>query len=77
MSFFDLFKKKKSAKVAKDRLSVAIALDRESNLYPHLDEMKQEIMEIVRKYSRIKDVQIKKEQADGKDILEIEVVLDK
>ncbi|BCD60456.1 MULTISPECIES: cell division topological specificity factor MinE [unclassified Nitratiruptor] len=76
MSLFDFFKKKKSAQKAKDRLSVAIALDRDSNIYPHLDQMKQEIMEVVKKYSQIKDVSITKDKVGDKDILDIEIVLE-
>ena len=76
MSLFDFFRKKKSAKRAKDRLSVAIALDRDSNIYPHLDQLKQEIMAVVQKYSRIKDVKISKEKIEDQDILDIEIVLE-
>ncbi len=76
MSLFGSFKKKKSAQRAKDRLNVAITLDRDSNLYPYLDELKIEIMQIVQKYSKIKDVRINKEKVDDQDILDIEIVLD-
>ncbi len=76
MSFFGSFKKKKSAQRAKDRLNVAITLDRDSNLYPYLDELKIEIMQIVQKYSTIRDVRINKEKVDDQDILDIEIVLE-
>ncbi len=76
MSFFGSFKKKKSAQRAKDRLNVAITLDRDSNLYPYLDELKIEIMQIVQKYSTIRDVRINKEKIDDQDILDIEIVLE-
>ncbi len=76
MSLFGFLKKKKSAKRAKDRLSVAIALDRDSNVYPYLDQMKQEIMQIVQKYSKIKDVRINKEKLEDQDVLDIEIVLE-
>ncbi len=76
MSLFGFLKKKKSAKRAKDRLNVAIALDRDSNVYPYLDQMKQEIMQIVQKYSKIKDVRINKEKVEDQDILDIEIVLE-
>jgi len=76
MSLFGFLKKKKSAQRAKDRLNVAIALDRDSNVYPYLDQMKQEIMQIVQKYSKIKDVRINKEKVEDQDILDIEIVLE-
>ena len=76
MSLFGFLKKKKSAQRAKDRLNVAIALDRDSNVYPYLDQMKQEIMQIVQKYSKIKDVRINKEKVEDQDVLDIEIVLE-
>ena len=76
MSLFGFLKKKKSAQRAKDRLNVAIALDRDSNVYPYLDQMKQEIMHIVQKYSKIKDVRINKEKVEDQDVLDIEIVLE-
>ncbi len=76
MSLFGFLKKKKSAQRAKDRLNVAIALDRDSNVYPYLDQMKQEIMQIVQKYSKIKDVRINKEKIEDQDVLDIEIVLE-
>jgi len=73
-----LFGKKKSASVAKDRLSIAIMSDRvRTNGYPFMDEMKAEIMEVVQKYMGVKGVQIRKEVDGDMEALAIDIELDK
>jgi len=75
---FDFWKKKKSASVAKDRLSIAIMSDRSGrNLYPFMDEMKQEIVDVVKKYIGVKGVEIKKEIDGDWEAISIDVFLDK
>jgi len=74
---FSFFKKKNSASKAKDRLTIAIMSDRENNVYPFMDEMKAELMEVVKKYIGVKTIDIKKETIDGIEALSIEVELDK
>jgi cell division topological specificity factor len=70
--------KKKSANVAKDRLTIAIMSDREStNDFPFMDELKAEIIEVVKKYVGVKGVEIKKEIANNVEALSIDVLLDK
>ncbi len=73
---FSFFRKKSSATTAKDRLTIAIMSDRESNLYPFMDEMKAELMEVVKKYIGVKTIDIKKETVDGIEALSIEVELE-
>jgi cell division topological specificity factor len=78
MSFFDRFfgrEKQKSANVAKDRLMIAIAADRENSLIPNLDQMRSEIVAVLEKYISIDDIDIKKERRGELDMLEIEVVV--
>ncbi len=76
-SFFG-FGKKKSASVAKDRLTIAIMSDRDrTNGYPFMDEMKAEIMEVVKRYVGVKGVEIRKEVDGDIEALAIEVELDK
>ena len=80
MSFFGrLFgrEEKKSASVAKDRLMIAIAADRENTLIPNLDEMRREIIKVLEKYIKIDDIDIKKESKGEVDLLEIEVLVKK
>jgi cell division topological specificity factor len=74
---FGFLKKKSSASTAKDRLTIAIMSDREkSNNYPFMDEMKAEIIEVVKKYIGVKKVDIKKEVVGDVEALSIDVQLD-
>jgi len=76
--FSFLFGKKKSASVAKDRLTIAIMSDRDrTNGYPFMDAMKAEIMEVVQKYVGVRGVQIRKEVDGDLEALAIDVELDK
>ncbi|WP_456383409.1 cell division topological specificity factor MinE [Hydrogenimonas sp.] len=80
MSFFgNLFgrEEKKSAAVAKDRLMIAIATDRQNTLIPYMDEMRMEIIKVLEKYIKIDDIEIKKERKGEIDLLEIEVMVQK
>lgn len=75
---FGWFNKKESASVAKDRLTVAIMTDRATNSeYPFMNELKVEIVEVVKKYIGIKEVVIKKEVDEEVEALSIEIQLDK
>jgi len=70
--------KKKSASIAKDRLKVAIMTDRATNSeYPFMDELKAEIIEVVKKYIGVKEVAIKKEVDGELEALSIDIQLDK
>lgn len=71
-------KKKPTASVAKDRLHIAISSDRKNtNTYSFLDDMKADIIEVVRKYIKADSVNILKESDGDIDTLEIEVVIPK
>lgn len=75
---FPWFKKKGSAKTAKDRLTIAIMSDRQNtNSFPFMDEMKAEIIEVVKKYIGVKAIEIKKEVDGEVEALSIDVQLDK
>jgi len=75
---FGFFKKKKSASVAKDRLTIAIMSDRDrTNGYPFMDEMKAEIMAVVQKYVGVRGVEIRKEIDGDIEALAIDVELDR
>jgi cell division topological specificity factor len=75
---FGFLKKKKSASVAKDRLTIAIMSDRvRTNGYPFMDEMKAEIMEVVQKYIGVKGVEIRKEVDGDVEALAIDIELEK
>lgn len=79
MSWFSrLFKKEeKSAKVAKDRLMIAIATDRKNSVIPNMDDMRKDIIQVLEKYIKIDDIEIKKEKKGDVDLLEIEVIVKK
>ena len=57
--FTNLFgKKSSSADVARDRLKLVLAHERASNALMYMDEMKAEIMEVIKKYTQLKDIHI-------------------
>ncbi|MBO5278525.1 MAG: cell division topological specificity factor MinE [Lachnospiraceae bacterium] len=69
MSVFDLFKKKTSSDVAKDRLKLLLVSDR-ANCTPELMEMiKNDIIKVISKYMEIDaeglDIQITQTESDG------------
>ena len=74
---FGWLNKKKSASVAKDRLTIAIMSDRKSNTeFPFMDELKAEIIEVVKKYVGVKTIEIKKEVEDDVEALSIDIQLE-
>ena len=77
MSLFDIFKKKKSKDVAKDRLMMMLAYERASTKIDNLDEMKKDLINVVKKYLKVKDIQIKNQSNQNFETLELEIILDK
>jgi len=78
MSIFDFFRRKRSASIAKDRLTIAIMSDRkDSTNYPFMDQMKEEIINVVKKYIGVRGIEIKKEFDGNFEALSIDVMLDK
>ena len=74
--FSSLFgKKESSASVARDRLKLVLAHERASNALPYMDEMKAEIMEVIKKYTKVKDVHISSQSNQNIDVLEMEIIL--
>ncbi len=74
--FSNLFgKKETSASVARDRLKLVLAHERASNALPYMDEMKAEIMEVIKKYTQVKDIQISSKNNQNIDVLEMEIIL--
>ncbi len=75
---FDFWKKRRSASVAKDRLSIAIMSDRGGNqTYPFINNLKKEIVEVVRKYVGVRGIEIKKEIDGNFEAISIDVFLEK
>ncbi len=79
MSLIDLIfgKKQASANIARDRLTVMLAAERGSNALPQMEEMKREILEVIKKYTKVKDIKIKSENNQNIEMLEVEIVLDR
>ncbi len=67
-------KKKKSAEAAKDRLKIMLAHERVHAL-PYIDDLKKDIIEVVKKYAEVNDIKIKTEKNQDIDFLEVEIVL--
>jgi len=70
-------KKNDSASRAKDRLTIMLAHEREDCAVPYLNDLKRDLMEVIKKYSQVKDINIKTESNQNIDMLEIEIQLDK
>jgi cell division topological specificity factor len=77
MSLFDIFKKKKSKDVAKDRLMMMLAYERANTKIDNLDEMKKDLINVVKKYLNVKDVHIKSNSNQNIETLEVEIILNK
>ena len=78
MTLFErIFGKKKddSANVAKDRLKLMLAHERADCAIPYLDDLKNDLLAVVKKYTKDGDVSIKTEQNQNVDMLEIEIQL--
>jgi len=75
---FGFLKKKESASIAKDRLTIAIMSDRGQGFnYPFMDELKKEIIAVVKKYIEVRNIDITKEINGDFEALSIDVELNK
>lgn len=68
--------KKSSAQEAKDRLTLILAHERAINV-PYLDAMKQEILEVIKKYTKAQKIDIKTDSNQNFNTLEVEILLEK
>ncbi len=68
-------RKKESAGVAKDRLKLMLAHERADCAVPYLNDLKRDLLEVIQKYTAVKDVQIKSEKNQNIDLLEVEIQL--
>ncbi|SMG66600.1 cell division topological specificity factor MinE [methanotrophic bacterial endosymbiont of Bathymodiolus sp.] len=80
MSLLDYFKttKPNSAKLAKERLQILVAHERsERNQPSYLPELKQELLNVIRKYIQINqdDVSVNFESDDEQETLELNIVI--
>ena len=78
MSFFGLFgKDESSASKAKDRLKMVLAHERASNTIPYMDDLRADLIAVIQKYTKVKDVTIKTSQNQNVDLLELDIILDR
>lgn len=80
MGLFDLFRqeKKTSANKAKERLQILIAHERTNRNGPdYLPQLRNDLMEVIRKYVPIDEDQVKVqvENGEGYDVLELNITL--
>ena len=79
MTLFERFfgsKKTASASKAKDRLTIMLAHERADCAVPYLDDLKMDLLEVIKKYTQVKEINIKTENNQNVDMLEIEIQLD-
>lgn len=69
--------KQKSAATAHDRLSIMLAHERANTSFPFLEEMRNDIVEVIKKYTTVENVSIKTDKNQNIDILEVEITLGK
>lgn len=74
MKLTDLFKKEKSANIAKDRLTLMLAHERSVRI-PYMEDMKNEIISVVKKYTNPSKVEIKTDSNQESKMLEVEITL--
>lgn len=79
MSFWDsLFgKNKNSADVAKNRLKIMLSHERASCKLPYLDDLRNDLIAVIKKYTKVEDVKITSHNNQNIDLLEVEVILGK
>ena len=73
---FPWFRKKKSAKTAKERLKIAITSDRTGVDYPFMEDLKKDIIEVIKKYKKVSKVEVKKASERDINALSIDIELE-
>jgi cell division topological specificity factor len=79
MSFLSSFfgKKKSSASVAKDRLTIMLSHERADCKLPYLDDLRRDLIDVIKKYTSVDDIKITTHNNQSVDILEVEILLGK
>ncbi|MBF0560927.1 MAG: cell division topological specificity factor MinE [Alphaproteobacteria bacterium] len=74
MKLFDVFRNRRSADTAKERLQLLLAYERADRGRPDfLPQMQQEILQVVAKYMKVNDDQVEVKIDRGPDITMLEV----
>ncbi|NCD13013.1 MAG: cell division topological specificity factor MinE [Epsilonproteobacteria bacterium] len=79
MSIFESFfgKKKSTADVAKNRLTIMLSHERASCKLPYLDDLRNDLINVIKKYTKVEDVKITSHNNQNLELLEVEVILGK
>lgn len=79
MSFLDTFfgRNKPTADVAKNRLKIMLAHERASCKLPYMDDLRNDLIAVIRKYTKVEDVKITSQTNQNLEFLEVEVILGK
>ncbi|MBP9566776.1 MAG: cell division topological specificity factor MinE [Sulfurospirillum sp.] len=79
MSLFESFfgKKKSTADVAKNRLTIMLSHERASCKLPYLDDLRNDLINVIKKYTKVEDVKITSHNNQNLELLEVEVILGK
>ncbi|HIO90776.1 MAG TPA: cell division topological specificity factor MinE [Campylobacterales bacterium] len=70
-------KEQRSANQAKDRLKLMLAHERADCAVPYLDDLRRDLLEVIQKYTKVSDINIKTETNQNIDMLEVEIMLNK
>jgi cell division topological specificity factor len=70
-------KKKSSATVARDRLTIMLAHERVNCKLPYLEDLRNDLIEVIKKYTSVDDVKITSHNNQSMDMLEVEIFLGK
>ncbi len=70
-------KKERSADKAKDRLKLMLAYERADCAVPYLEDLKKDLLVVIQKYTKVGDINIKTENNQNIDMLEVEIMLNK
>ena len=79
MSLFESFfgKKKSTADVAKNRPTIMLSHERASCKLPYLDDLRNDLINVIKKYTKVEDVKITSHNNQNLELLEVEVILGK
>ena len=63
--------------MAKDRLTIMLSHERASCKLPYLDDLRNDLIAVIKKYTKVEDVKITSHNNQNIELLEVEIVLGK
>jgi len=72
-------KEETSANKARERLKIVLAHERTNTNFPFMDDLRRDMIEVIQKYLKVEDINIKTDQSRelNIDLLEVEVSVGK